>query len=285
METIVLCSNPAKDTGYALTMTVYAHLKARGFKPLLCPFGGRKNAPLPSEAETAPIEKAVLGAKLVITFGGDGTILHAARAAAPAGVAVLGVNFGKKGFMTELDPQSIGLVDKALDGQYELDRRMMLDVSVLRGGEEIYRDFALNDAVVEGMAREIPVTVYGDGRRITSYDGDGIIAATPTGSTAYSLAAGGPIVEPEAENILLTPVCAHMLAARSFVLAPERRVEVELGHLGSKQAYLSCDGGASVPLKGGDRVCIARSSVTASFLHLTDVRFYDKISEKLGERT
>ncbi len=92
-------------------------------------------------------------------------------------------------------------------------------------------------------------------------------------------------MEPEAENILLTPVCAHMLAARSFVLAPERRVEVELGHLGSKQAYLSCDGGASVPLRGGDRICISRSAVTASFLHLTDVRFYDKISEKLGERT
>ncbi len=133
------------------------------------------------------------------------------------------------GFMAELEPGDIDRIPGAVLGGYDIHTRMMLDVALIRDGETILKDFALNDAVIRGLTRVVELSVYGDGQLISHFSGDGAVIASPTGSTAYSMSAGGPIVEPSAENIIITPICAHALVAKSFVLAPDRQVMAEIG--------------------------------------------------------
>ena len=166
---------------------------------------GVRPCPSVEGAEYGVLEDSLDGADLIIAFGGDGTILRAARAAAAVATAkktipVLGVNMGVKGFIADIEKEDIGLIPSVVCGNYELDRRMMLDVELVRDGSVIYNDFALNDVVVAGMTKVIDLTLLGDGQKITHFSGDGAVIATPTGSTAYSMAAGGPIVEPCAEK-------------------------------------------------------------------------------------
>lgn len=285
MKKIVLCPNPGRDRGLVLTAKVYEMLKKMGAKPVVCPFFDRYGGVdgqfgLP----VSDLRDEVGDADMLITFGGDGTILRTARAAAPSGTPILGINMGKIGFMADLEKDDISLISKAVNGDYRVDRRMMLDVSIERNGEKVYSDFALNDVVVGGIARIIELSVYGDGEKITGFSGDGLVAATPTGSTAYSMSAGGPIVEPAAENIIVTPICAHGLIAKSFVLTPERVVTVQIGDLGRKSAYLTADGSASVSLESRDVISIKRSEYTTKLVRVSDRSFYKIVSEKLGER-
>jgi len=285
MNKIILCANPGKDRGLALTRQVYLQLEAMGQLPVVCLFGGEvRECDAPEDLRSGSLRELVTDARFVVTFGGDGTLLHAARAAAPVNVPVLGVNLGRVGFLTELSAADAAeRIVKAAMGDYTLENRMMLDVELCRGGEILYRDFALNDAVVGCIARVVGVRILGDGRKITEYAGDGVVLATPTGSTAYSLSAGGPIVEPEAENILITPLCPHVLAARSYVLAPDRHVEVEIIRMAEKAAYLSTDGGDCIPLESGDRIRVSRSSLRTQLVRLNDRMFYEKISHRLGD--
>jgi NAD+ kinase len=239
---------------------VFGLLKAAGLTPAVCPIYDDGAVPdVSGEFRMTPLESELEGAELIITFGGDGTILHAARATAKTGVPILGINMGDKGFMAELEPEDIELIFKAVNEEYEIDHRMMLDVTLKRKGEAVYTDFALNDIVIVGVARVIELSVFGDGRKITHFSGDGVIVATPTGSTAYSMSAGGPIVEPSAENIIVTPICAHVLIAKSFVLAPERCTTVEIERLSPHPAYLSVDGGTYVNLENGDVIQASKS--------------------------
>ena len=270
MKKVIVFSNPDRDRDMKAAEYVSGLIERRGIPYEVCSSFSR-------------LGSMVLGAGMVITLGGDGTILHCARAVAGCGVPLLGVNFGNKGFIAELEASEIDKVDLALEGGFTLESRMMLDVSLWRDGERIYTDFALNDVVIGGVARVIDISLYGDGRRIMSFTGDGLIAATPTGSTAYSMAAGGPIVEPDAENIIVTPICPHVLWARAYVLAPQRLVTVDMGRLGDKTAYLSSDGGQSVPLKNGDEIKISKSALTTGLVRITDRSFYEKVSRKLGE--
>ncbi|SHI08111.1 NAD+ kinase [Sporobacter termitidis DSM 10068] len=285
MKRVLLCPNLNRDRDLALTLEVRDMLKKCGASTVVCPLF-EEQCPLPplEGVEVVPLESALESADMIIAFGGDGTILRAARAAASASVPVLGVNMGTMGFMAELEKEDIGLIPKAVCGEYAIDRRMMLDVELMRDGSVIYRDFALNDVVIAGMTKVIDLTLYGDGQEITHFSGDGVIVATPTGSTAYSMAAGGPIIEPSAENIIVTPICAHVLAAKAFVLEPERRVMVELGHVKANPAYLSVDGGVYLNLVSGDKVNVHKSSKKTLLVHLSDRSFYKKVSEKLGEK-
>ena len=160
----------------------------------------------------------------------------------------------------------------------------MLDIRVLRGDRLITQDTALNDAVISkgSMARVAEMEVLADRVKVTSITGDGVIVATPTGSTAYSMSAGGPIVEPTSKSIIVTPVCAHQLAARTMVLAPERVVTVQLPRGNRKYLYLSVDGGKAVRLTGGDRVEIGSSQRATQLVRLADRSFYQIINQKLG---
>ncbi|MCL2628153.1 MAG: NAD(+)/NADH kinase [Oscillospiraceae bacterium] len=224
------------------------------------------------------------GVEMIITFGGDGTILHAARAAADVDVPILGINMGGKGFIAELEVSDIELAETAALGDYKLETRMMIDIEIMRGGKVICNDFALNDIVIKGDNKVIEMTVFGDDEMITSFSGDGTIIATPTGSTAYSMSAGGPIVEPTAKNIIITPICAHVLEAKSFVLVATRIVTVDIDHKKGISAYVSIDGGTHINIQNGDLIKVSKSEKSTSLVRLSDRSFYHKISSKLISR-
>jgi len=246
-----------------------------GAKTVLCPLSDG------DENELHNITLQASDADMVVTFGGDGTILRAARYAAERGVPILGVNTGNKGFMAELERDNIELVLEAARGKCRYEQRMMLDTRVIRDGETVYSDFSLNDVVVSGKARLLHLRILGDGRVITELAGDGVVVATPTGSTAYSLAAGGPIMEPLAENIIVTPICAYELSAKSFVLVPERVVEIQLTDEDNRSAYISSGGEESFDLDVGDIIRIRRSGHVTKLIRVTDTSFYEKVAKKL----
>ena len=284
---IILCTNVSRDAGLAMTRKVDEMLKSCGRDTVFCPVFDDDDNDFGKHAvdfKAARLEDEVSSAEMIITFGGDGTILRAARAAADMGVPILGINMGGKGFMAELEIDEIDLIKSAAIGDYETESRMMLDAEVIRGSKVVYRDFALNDIVLKGYNKVIDLTLYGDGHIISEFTGDGAVIATPTGSTAYSMSAGGPIVEPSAHNIIVTPICAHVLEAKPYVLASERCVTVEVGHKKHSDAYMSADGGMRVVMLSGDVIKVCRSLRYTRLVRLTNRSFYRKVSEKLGER-
>lgn len=284
---IVLSSNPYRDKGLRVALEARRVLEQAGAQTIMClPFQPKKGdrLDLPRQVVLSLLDKELETADLLVCFGGDGTILHAARDAALHGVPILGVNMGSVGFMAELERSELPLLAPLAHGMYTIEERMMLDVKVLRGDKIISQDTALNDAVISkgSVARVAEMEVLADRVKVTAITGDGVIIATPTGSTAYSMSAGGPIVEPTSRSIIVTPVCAHQLAARAMVLAPERMVTVQLPRGNRKYLYLSVDGGKAVRLTGGDRVDICQSDRTTQLVRLAGRSFYQVINQKLG---
>lgn len=284
---IVLSSNPYRDKGMRVALEARRILEHAGAQTVLClPFQPKKGdrLELPRQVPLSLLEKELPTADLLICFGGDGTILHAARDATRCGVPILGVNTGSVGFMAELERGELPLLAPLAHGMYTVEERMMLDVRVLRGSKVLYEDSALNDAVISkgSMARVAEMEVLADRVKVTGLTGDGVIVATPTGSTAYSMSAGGPIVEPTSRSIIVTPVCAHQLTARAMVLAPERVVTVQLPKGNRKYLYLSVDGGKALRLTGGDRVEISQGERSTQLVRLADRSFYQVINQKLG---
>lgn len=271
MKNIVLCPNPGRDRDLSVTSSVKSALEELGALVTVRPY---------LEVTAGDIREA----DAVITFGGDGTILRTARVAAGTGVPLLGVNLGNKGFIAELERDNALLATRLMSGEYSVEERMMADVTVTRDGGTVYSDFALNDIFVGGIRKMVDVTVYGDGKKLSAFSGDGLVIATPTGSTAYSLSAGGPIVEPDAENLIVTPICPHVLWAKAYVLAANRVVTVELGKIRGNIAYLSTDGSDPIYLSSHDTVTVKRSELKTRLIKLTDMSFYERVSEKLGEK-
>ena len=283
---IILCPNTERDVSFKVTFSVGEKLNKLGRQFLICPlFGENPDFNLmPKGVKTFELENSLQSAELIITFGGDGTILRAARIAAKANVPILGVNLGGKGFMTELEGSELHNLDAVFAGQYNIERRMMLDVEVSRNGKIYFSDFSLNDAVIRGDNKVIDIALFGDGQKISYFFGDGAIISTPTGSTAYSMAAGGPIVEPTAHNIIVTPICAHILEAKSVVLTSDRRVSVEIGVRKNNPAYLSVDGGKHLEIQSGDIISASKSKMYTNLVCLSKGSFYQKVNEKLGEK-
>ena len=284
---IILSSNPYRDRGLRAALEARRILERAGSETVLClPFTPKKGdrIELPAKVQLASLGAELPGADLLICFGGDGTILHAARDATLHGVPILGVNMGSVGFMAELERGELPLLAAIPQGNFTIQERMMLDVTVHRGGRVLSQDLALNDAVISkgSIARVAEMEVLADQIPVTALSGDGVIIATPTGSTAYSMSAGGPIVEPTSRCIIVTPVCAHKLAARALVLDQDRAVTVRLPKGSRKHLYLSVDGGKAVRLAGGDRVEIRRSSYSTRLALLSDRSFYQVINQKLG---
>ena len=174
------------------------------------------------------LEKELSTADLLICFGGDGTILHMAKTATRNGLPILGVNLGTMGFMAELESTELQELKRLASDDYEVEERMMLDVSVYRDRDIIFHDICLNDVVITkgSVARIVHMAVKCDGVQAMECGGDGIIVSTPTGSTAYSLSASGPIVEPDAHSVLITPICPHDVASRCIVASDKREISV-----------------------------------------------------------
>ena len=273
---IVLSSNPYRDRGLRVALEARRVLEHAGAQTVLClPFQPKKGdrLDLPRQVSLSLLDRELATADLLICFGGDGTILHAARDATTYGVPILGVNTGSVGFMAELERSELTLLAPLAHGLYTIEERMMLDVKVLRGDKVISQDTALNDAVISkgSMARVAEMEVLADRVKATAI--------------AYSMSAGGPIVEPTSRSIIVTPVCAHQLTARAMVLAPDRVVTVQLPRGNRKYLYLSVDGGKAVRLTGGDRVDVCQSKRSTQLVRLADRSFYQVINQKLGGLT
>lgn len=223
----------------------------------------------------------------IMVVGGDGTILRIAGQASLYEKPVLGVNCGTVGFMSELEPDELELVKSVKDGNFTLDDRSMLDIQVFNSiHEEVYSTVALNEAVVTKgfFNRVIPLSVIVDGQEVFQFSGDGVIVTTPTGSTAYSLAAGGPILAPSSDCLAVTPICPHSLTIKSFVISAASIVTVMPEYKGH-QVFLSPDGD-TYELRSGDRVVVQRSRRTFSLLRIKGQGFYEIIRQKLAnERT
>ena len=287
MMRVILSSNPYRDKGMKAAQRAARILGEAGVDTCLClPFElSHGSVPeLPRELKLSPMQEQLPGADMLICFGGDGTILHAARDATLHGVPILGVNMGSVGFMAELEAGELHLLERVAAGNYRVQERMMLQVSVIRGRQVVYDDLALNDAVLSkgSIARVAELEVRSDGALVAQVCGDGVIVATPTGSTAYSMSAGGPIVEPTSDSLIVTPVCAHQLGARSLVLSPERTITLQLPKKSRKSVYLSADGGKALRLSGNDRVRISRASCRTRLVQVTDRNFYQVLNQKLG---
>ena len=277
MKKIVLSPNPYRDRSLALTMRAKAFLEADGRETVISPVF----VDVPGDSNMIPLRRAAEDAELIISFGGDGTFLHVARQVMDLEIPMLGVNMGTKGFMAALEPEDIGLVRRAAAGDFRPSRRMLLDVELRRADGDSVLDCALNDVVVKSDVSCIGLTITADGTRVTEFSGDGVIISTPTGSTAYSMSAGGPIVEPEAENIVITPICAHIMAAKSLVLSPARRVVVQPNGLRTRGALPSVDGTKAIAMEDGDEVLIRRSPKTVIMADMGVTTFYESAMNKL----
>ncbi len=199
---------------------------------------------------------------LIVVLGGDGTLLSVSRSAGSRPVPILGVNLGTLGFLTEITLDELfAAMERVLAGEVRIEPRMRLDVQALRGGESLGRFLALNDAVISGaaLARMIDLETSAGGEAVTTYHADGLIVATPTGSTAYSLSAGGPILLPEVQAIVLTPICPHTLTQRPIVLPWSSEIEIVVRSRG-EGVRLTADGQEGLGLREGDVVKVTRSA-------------------------
>ena len=287
MKNVIVAPNPYRDQNFGTAREAMEILKKAGMQVKLClPFEVDRSYDLPKDLRFTRLDREMQTADLVVCFGGDGTILHMAKSATRRGIPLLGVNIGTMGFMAELESTELDKLVKVARGEYTLDSRMMLDVTVQRERDILFHDICLNDVVVTkgAVARVIDLKVYGDKILICNIFGDGVIVATPTGSTAYSLSAGGPIVEPTAENIILTPISAHTIQAKAMVLDKNRLIDVTVPKQSRKTAYLSVDGGKAFKLFAGDTVQVTRSRRCLCLVRLSDKSFYEKINRKLERR-
>ena len=280
---IILCPNPNRDRGMETTKAARKILHEIGFQTVICsPFRDQKEGAF-ADLEVRPLQPELKTADLLITFGGDGTILHLAKMTALNKVPVLGINMGGLGFVAELEAGELNLLYKLKDWDFELEQRMMLDVAVIRDGKQIYTNLGLNDAVIrEGpVSHVIHLKISSDGRHLADIAGDGVIVATPTGSTAYSLSAGGPVVEPLAQIMVVCPICIHNMRFSSYVLSPEHVLTVELERNGRKPVFLFVDESRGFALRSDDKVIVRRSKHTMKLVRLTEKSFCEIFAQKM----
>ena len=222
------------------------------------------------------------GTDCIITIGGDGTLIQAVRATMGSGVPVIGINRGHLGYLTQLSKGKdiAPAMKRLLEEDYSIEERMMLKARVYRNGKCIYRDVALNEVLLSryDSLRTIHFKVYVNETCLNDYGADGLIVATPTGSTAYSLSAGGPIAEPEAKMMIMTPICSHTINSRSIIFSPEDTIRIVPE--GANQ-IVACDGDAPVELKKGDEVVVKRSRHSARLVRLSEESFLETLRDKM----
>ena len=274
---ILIMPNLTRPNTVPLMEKIIAQLRAAGCRPILSDqldgsFYG---------AEYEEFQQALETCDVLVTVGGDGTILHCAKHAVAYDKPLLGVNTGRLGYLAQLEPNEIGFLSRLAAGDYTLEHRMLLEVRI-DGVEETY--YALNDVVIAkgDLSRLADLEILGNGQPVGSYRADGLIFATPTGSTAYSLSAGGPIVDPCIDTVILTPICPHSLYARSVLLSPETRLEVYGRYVNNADRLIaSIDGERVRTLDFGQKVHIRRSERAVSFVHFPEKNFNGILNVKL----
>jgi len=286
MKTIGLAPNPKKMEAIQLALELTDWLAARHVRALLV----EEAAQAAGRPQLASGDEDVAGADVLFVLGGDGTMLRWSRLAAPKGTPMIGVNFGQYGFITEIHPKEAkAALTRIIEGDYLISERVVLRAVVTRHGERTGEYFALNDAVVSKgpVSRMLGLHTFVNGKFIVTYSADGIIVSTPTGSTAYSLSAGGPVVHPDVPVLVVTPICPHTMNARSLVVPDSETVKIA-GESGEQEGEmaLTMDGQIMHRLTVEDIVEIGKADYSARLIQLEPESFYNKLQTRLrwGER-
>lgn len=283
LKKVILCPNPYRDHELTVAKEAKRILDSVHCPNVVCVPFRNEEKPEGYGLDIRPLQQELRGADMIIAFGGDGTILHLSKTAAHRDIPVLGVNLGSLGFMAELEQKELGRLGELMDEKYTVESRMMLDVSVVREGRVIYSNLALNEAVVTrgAVSRVIRLHIRTEQGRLLDVTGDGVIVASPTGSTAYSLSAGGPVVEPTARNFIVSPICAHSVHANAYVLSPERVITVQTEKNSYKPVLLSVDGGRAFSLRSGDSIEVRRSKFDTKLVRLSKRSFCEILQKKM----
>lgn len=283
LRKVILCPNPYRDAQLRVAKEAKRVLDEVGCPNVVClPFRNQE-PPEGYGLNIEPLQQEIRGADMIIAFGGDGTILHLSKTAAHRDIPVLGVNLGSLGFMAELESKELSQLRDLCDGKYEIESHMMLDASVQRDGRVIYSNLALNEALIArgNISRVIRLQIFTEQGKLVDVAGDGVIVASPTGSTAYSLSAGGPVVEPTARNFIVSPICAHSVHANAYVLSPERVITVQTEKNSYKPVLLSVDGGRAFSLRSGDSIEVRRSKFDTKLVRLSKRSFCEILQKKM----
>lgn len=280
MQLIALVANLEKRGIREVATGIITYLEERGVRTIIA----RKQALALGVPERGVAEQELQGADCLLVLGGDGTLLQAARQVCTSATPILGINLGRLGFLTEVELADLyPALDKLLTGDYHIEQRMMLQSTVKRP-DQILTCTALNDIVVTKGAfpRLLSLEVYISSDYLDTYPADGLIVATPTGSTAYSLSAGGPLLTPDLRVMLLTPICPHTLYARPLVVPGKHQIEIHV-HAPEVEVMLAVDGQQGLSLRNGDVITVTEASTTTQLIRLQDKTFFSLVRQKLQE--
>lgn len=278
MKKFYIITNYAKDENKKITKQIINCLESYGMNCILCEKNEREEVipgTIPEEIDCA------------LVIGGDGTFIQASRLLFGHDVPLLGINMGTLGYLTEVEVHNVEeAIAQLIRGDYTIEKRMMLYGSITRTNGEKTADVALNDIVLNrgGLMKILNFDLLVNGQLLTSYQADGLIVSTPTGSTAYNLSAGGPIVEPTASLMVITPICSHALNSRSIVFSDEDEIVIEIGARREgqmEQAVINFDGADFIPLQTGDKVMIKKAWETAQIIKLSKIGFLETLREKM----
>lgn len=284
LKRIALIPNLTKNGAYEESLKAIRLLKSFGGKILMTADLSKKysdNDIAFFESHEVLIQKC----DAVVTIGGDGTIIHAAKHAANFEKPLLGINMGRLGFVAELEPNELPMLERLFSGDYNVEKRQMLKVTLKsKSGNKSF--FALNDAVISrgSMTKIIDLDVWLKKSYICHYCADGLIVATPTGSSAYALSAGGPVIEPSMSCILMTPICSHSLFSRPVLFNPSSEILVNAASREDTDLTLTIDGETTIPITADDTVVITTAEIYAELIVLKDKTFYRVLSDKFTER-
>lgn len=289
MEHFYIITNKPKDEQLKVTGEIVSYLESHGKKCTICVRDKKTEEYRKDTEETGREIDVPKDTDCILVLGGDGTLLQAAVDTMDLDIPLLGINLGTLGFMAEVERTNIENALKALiEGKYDVEERMMLDGQIYHEGRKIKELHALNDIVLtrRGSLKIVAYDIYVNGQFLNSYHADGVIISTPTGSTGYNMSAGGPIVEPKAKILLLTPICPHTISARSIVLSPDDLIEIRVrdGRNGEAQEMeVNFDGSFTRHLSTGDSIRICKSGRVTKFIRLSKVSFLEVLHKKLSE--
>ena len=288
MKHFLIYTNTHKDKNLSTTGHIREYLETKGQRVTVWADESRWREKQGTEDREEVLQAVSGDVDCMVVLGGDGTVLQAARDARRLNIPIIGVNLGTLGYMTEIEPDGLEeALDRLIAGDYQQESRMMLKGTAFLPEGRTEEGWALNDIVISrsGSLQIIKFNIYVNGQFLHDYDADGVIVTTPTGSTGYNLSAGGPLVEPKAKLILVTPICPHTLNQRSIILSPEDVVDIEIlqGREDRTQTVeANFDGRHMIPLRTGDRVRIVKSEKSTEFIQLNRVSFLEVLHKKMA---
>lgn len=276
---VSLIINKDKARAVEAAECVAKELAALGAELLTC-----ADCPVTGTTVKETAEEAIRDCDIAVTVGGDGTIIHNAKYAALYNKPLLGVNLGRVGFVANIEPDELDELTKLVTGDYRVQKRMLLDITVDKDGQQ-RRYTAVNEAVLhrDSLSSMVDISVELNDEHIISYRADGMILSTPTGSTAYSFSAGGPVIEPDMRCILLTPVCPHALSSRQVVFGENAVLTARVHPSSTLKCYMTVDGQHYIPVSSDDKLTVKKSPLELQLIILKEKNFYTLLSEKLKE--